>query len=292
VGMYKQVRTNWNRWGNQDERGTVNLLNQAHVLESFELVKMGRVYSLGAPVGKDGPVGPDRNKTWHVLNAIGNDPKPGGGGGADDILVTHCHASTHIDAFSHIWYENQLFNGHGSETVTPDGAMKCGVEKIGWIISRGLMLDIPSMLGMDRLPDTYAISVKEIEDCLTENKLKVRSGDVLLIRTGWYKSFLQGDANMDSYPGVSRELCGWLYDQDIVVLGADNVAVEIYPPEPESNGTLPVHKTMLRDLGAHLIEFLNLEELARDKVNEFLFITAPLKITGGIGSPINPLAIV
>ena len=82
MGMYKQVRTNWNRWGNQDERGTVNLLNQAHVLESFELVKTGRVYSLGAPVGKDGPVGPDRNKTWHVLNAIGNDPKPGGGGGA------------------------------------------------------------------------------------------------------------------------------------------------------------------------------------------------------------------
>ncbi len=94
------------------------------------------------------------------------------------------------------------------------------------------------------------------------------------------------------YPGVSRAVCSWLYDHDILILGADNVAVEIYPPEPESRGSLPVHKTQLRDLGGYLVEFLNLEELARDSVYEFLFIAAPLRITGGIGSPINPLAIV
>ena len=290
--MYVEKRTNWGRWGAEDERGMLNVLTPERVKQALGLVRTGSVYSLGAPVGPDGPVGTGRRTTWHVLSAIRNDPRPGAGGGADDVLVTQCHASTHIDALSHAWSGGQLYNGHSSEHVTPRGAHRCGVDKIGWLMTRGILLDIPKLHGLDRLPGRHAVTPDELDAAASEEGVDVRPGDVVLVRTGWYKSFAEGESGYGGdYPGVSRTVCGWLYDHDILALGADNVAVEIYPPEPESEGRLPLHKTMLRDLGGYLIEFLNLEQIAQESVYEFLFVAAPLRITGGIGSPINPLAI-
>jgi len=269
----------------------LNLLTPQHLLSTLKIVKQGTVYSLGAPVGRSGPVHAGRNTTWHIMSTI--DSRPDGGGGADDILVTQCHASTHIDALCHVWYERQLYNGHSSENVTPGGAKRCGVENIRWVIARGVLLDIPKSLGVDRLPGRHAVTPAELDKAAALEKVQIRPGDVVLVRTGWYRSFAAGDADMaGDYPGVGRSVCEWLLDHDVVALGADNVAVEIYPPEPESQGRLPVHKTMLRDLGGYLIEFLNLEEIAQQSVYEFVFVAAPLRITGGIGSPINPLAIV
>jgi len=292
--MSTAERTNWGRWGNNDQRGMLNLLTPERVMKSFGLASAGKVYSLGAPVGRDGPVHASRNTTWHLVNSINNDSSAGGGGGgADDVLVTQCHASTHIDGLAHVWAGRQLFNGHSADYVTPEGAQRCGVENIGWIISRGVMLDIPKLKGLERLPGRHAVTPDELDKAAFSQGVEIVSGDVVLVRTGWYKTFAVGEADMGGdYPGVSRTVCRWLYDHDILILGADNVAVEIYPPEPESFGVLPVHKTQLRDLGGYLVEFLNLEELAKDNVYEFLFIAAPLRITGGIGSPINPLAIV
>jgi len=159
-------------------------------------------------------------------------------------------------------------------------------------VTRGIMLDIPKSLGVDRLDGRHAVTPDEMDAAASQQGIEIRSGDAVLVRTGWYKTFAEGKADMGGdYPGVSRTVCDWLYDHDILILGADNVAVEIYPPEPESDGKLPVHKTMLRDLGGYLMEFLNLEEIAQQSVHEFLLVAAPLRITGGIGSPINPLAI-
>ena len=290
--MRTKKRTNWGRWGNNDQRGMLNLLTPERVMKSFGLASAGRVYSLGASVGQDGPVHASRNSSWHLVNSINNDSSHGSGG-ADDILVTHCHASTHIDGLTHVWHKRQLFNGHSADYVTPEGAQRCGVENIGWIISRGVMLDIPKLKGLERLPDRHAVTPDELDEAAFSQGVDIGSGDVVLVRTGWYKTFALGEADMGGdYPGVSRTVCSWLYDHDILILGADNVAVEIYPPEAESRGNLPVHKTQLCELGGYLVEFLNLEELAKENVYEFLFIAAPLRITGGTGSPINPLAIV
>ena len=286
-------RTNWGRWGGSDERGMLNELTQDRVMAALRMVDSGKVYSLGAPVGRDGPVHASRNTSWHIMSVINNNPEPGGEGGADDILVTQCHASTHIDALCHAWAESQLYNGHPASEVTPAGAQKCGVQNIEWVVTRGVMLDIPGLKGVDRVDGKYAVTPQDLDDAAYRQKSEIRSGDAVLVRTGWYKTFAEGKADLGGdYPGVSRTVCDWLYDHDVVALGADNVAVEIYPPEPESNGGLPVHQTMLRDLGGYLVEFLNLEELAKDKVYEFLFVAAPLRISGGVGSPINPLAIV
>ena len=112
----------------------------------MRIPSQGKVYSLGAPVGREGPIGL-RNTTHHYMSIIDNDPSPGGKGSADDVLVTHCHASTHIDGLCHIWYDSQLYNGHSASEVTPAGAQRCGVQNVDWMITRGVLLDIAALKG-------------------------------------------------------------------------------------------------------------------------------------------------
>ena len=283
--------SNWGRWGVDDERGTVNLLTPEHVGQAMRTPARGKVYSLGAPVGRDGPIIGLRNTTHHYLSAIDNDPSPGGTGSADDVLVTHCHASTHIDGLGHLWYDSTLYNGHPASHVTPDGASRCGVQNVDWIVTRGVLLDIAALKGVTRLENDYAITGEDLDAAASSRGVEIRPGDVVLVRTGWYTSYLDGTAEprADS-PGLSASAAEWITSHDLCAIGADNAAVEVWPLE--TPGWATIHRLMLRDLGGYIIEFLNLEDLARDESAEFLFVAAPLRITGGVGSPINPLAIV
>ena len=149
--MNKLRTSNWGRWGVDDERGTLNMLTPEHVGRVVRTPSRGKVYSLGAPAGRDGPIIGLRNTTHHYMSAINNDPSPGGRGSADDVLVTHSHASTHIDGHGHLWYDNQLYNGHPASVVTPDGAVRCGVQNVDWIVTRGVLLDIAALMGVSRL---------------------------------------------------------------------------------------------------------------------------------------------
>jgi kynurenine formamidase len=293
-------RSNWGRWGTDDERGTLNLLSPEHVRKSFELAESGRVYSLGAPVGAAGPIGGDRNRTHHYMTAIVDDPEPGGFSHADDSLVMHCHSSTHIDGFAHHWSGGQLYNGISASTVVPEGAQRCGVENIKWAITRGVLLDIPRVKGVLSLDDDYPISGDDLDQAVAEQRLEIRPADVVLVRTGWYSKYRQNpEVAHTTSAGLGLEAMDWVTRHDLVALGADNAAVEIWPPQVRSAdgasvgrpGIMPIHELMLRDLGGYLMEYLNLDEIARDEIDEFLLIVAPLRITGGIGSPVNPLVI-
>ena len=287
-----ELRTsNWGRWGVDDERGTLNMLTPEHVGQVMRTPSRGKVYSLGAPVGRDGPIIGLRNTTHHYMSAINNDPSPGGRGSADDVLVTHSHASTHIDGHGHLWYDNQLYNGHPASVVTPDGAIRCGVQNVDWIVTRGVLLDIAALMGVSRLENDYAVTGDDLDAAARARGIDIRQGDVVLFRTGWYTRYLDGTAEprADS-PGLSASAAEWIRSHDLCAIGADNAAVEVWPLE--TPGWATIHRLMLRDLGGYIIEFLNLEDLARDESAEFLFVAAPLRITGGVGSPINPLAIV
>ena len=282
--------SNWGRWGVEDERGALNMLTSEHVGQAMRIPSQGKVYSLGAPVGREGPIGL-RNTTHHYMSIIDNDPSPGGKGSADDVLVTHCHASTHIDGLCHIWYDSQLYNGHSASEVTPAGAQRCGVQNVDWIITRGVLLDIAALKGVTRLENDYAVTGDDLDAAAKARGVDILPGDVVLFRTGWYTRYLEGTADLrGDYPGLSASAADWITAHDLCAIGADNVAVEIWPPEKP--GGLPIHRLMLRDLGGYLIELMNLEDLARDGHTEFLFVAAPLRISGGVGSPINPLAIV
>ena len=222
--------SNWGRWGADDERGTLNMLTDAHVGQATRIPTRGKVYSLGAPVGRDGPIGL-RNTTHHYMSRILNDPSPGGTGSADDVLVTHCHASTHLDGLCHIWYDSQLYNGHSASEVTPGGALRCGVQNVDWIITRGVLLDIAALKGVTRLENDYAVTGDDLDGAAKARGVDIRPGDVVLFRTGWYSRYLEGTADLrGDYPGLSASAAEWITAHDLCAIGADNVAVEIWPP--------------------------------------------------------------
>ena len=287
--MYPDARDNWSRWGADDERGTLNQLTPDSILAALRMPAKGKVYPLAMPISSETRVPHIRNAPWRWLSAQAGPDR----GSADEVLVLQYHgASTHIDGLGHMWYGGKLYNDFDERTIAPIGGLtKCGIDKAGPIISRGVMLDVASWKGLDRLPNGYAISADELRDCAAAQGIEVRPGDVVCIRTGWLRDF---KGNPDTYPGEpgpGLSALDWLIEGQVTTVGADNVAVEVTPPE-QKGVQLPFHHRWLRDVGGYLIEWLELEELARDRVYEFLFIALPLNITGGAGSPITPVAVV
>lgn len=283
--------SNWGRWGDDDQRGTANLLSAQGVLDAIRHVRNGRVYSLAAPLSPDGPNMPGRRQTWHVVTTR---PRPSGNGdmGADDIVMMHTHGTTHVDALSHIYVDDTLYNGHPASALTPFGAKRCGVENVGPIVTRGVLLDIAGFRGVGRLEGGQAIEPDELDACARKQGVEVRAGDVVLVRTGWWQLFSEGGAARDEFyatePGPSGDCGEWFRANDIVGLGADNTAVEAVTSWANA---LPLHRNVIWGCGGYLMEFVDLEALAADGIHEFLFVATPLKLDGGIGSPIVPLAI-
>lgn len=148
---------------------------------------------------------------------------------------------------------------------------------------------------MTHLADTHTISPQELISCADAAGVSVRRGDVVLIRTGWRTVFNSDPQRyVSSAPGIGIEAARWLAEQQVAAVGSDNMAVEVQTAHDrfEDGSAAPeCHKLLIRDRGTYLIELLNLEELATHAAAEFLFVAAPLKILGGSGSPLNPLAI-
>ncbi|CAN5510566.1 cyclase family protein [soil metagenome] len=280
--------SNWGRWGATDERGMLNLLTPALVKEAAGFVKTGQVYSLSMPLEAEGPQWPTRHKTWRVTTF--RNPH-GDRGSADDIVTLHSHSGTHMDALCHVWHDNQLYNGYSAdEHITSTGATRNSIDKIGFIVGRGLLLDIAGWKGVDHLQLGEAVTAADLDACAAAQGVTVRPGDLLLIRTGWMRVFTSDRPLYNQgEPGIDESTIPWLKQHDIVAVGADNQAVEVLQEIPPP--ALPIHIAAIRDLGIYLIENLNLDALAADKVYESLLVIAPLPLTGAVGSPVNPIAI-
>lgn len=280
--------SNWGRWGATDERGTLNLLTPTIVQQAAGLVKTGKVYSLAMPLEAEGPQWPSRHKTWRVTTF--RNP-PGERGSADDVVAMHSHSGTHMDALCHIWYDNQLFNGYSAaEHVTSTGATRNAIHNVPFIVGRGLLLDIAGWKGVDHLELGEAITAADLDACAAAQGVTVQPGDLILLRTGWMHIFHSDRALYNQgEPGIDTSTIPWLKAHDIVAICADNQAIEVFSemPPPE----LPVHAAAIRDLGIYLVENLNLDALAADKVYECLLVISPLPLTGAIGSPVNPIAL-
>jgi kynurenine formamidase len=280
--------SNWGRWGSEDEQGSLNLITPILVKEAASLVKIGKVYSLAMPLEADGPQWPQRHKTWRVTT-YRNDPTDSGG--ADDVVTLHSHSGTHMDALCHVWYHNQLYNGFdATENVSSNGATRNSIDKVPYIVGRGILLDIAGWKGVDHLELGEPITASELSQCAQSQQIRPRGGDILLVRTGWLRVFEKDPVLFNKgAPGVDLSTLPWLKQHDIVAIGADNHGVEVMPTIPPAG--VPFHRVAIRDLGIYLLEYLNLEELATDQAYEFFFMVAPLKLTAGVGSPINPIAI-
>jgi kynurenine formamidase len=169
-------------------------------------------------------------------------------------------------------------------------------KAVSRLISRGVLLDIARLKGVDRLADSYEITIDDL--CAAEERQGVRvdSGDILLVRTGWYQWFLEGDRThfMGNESGLGFETCRWLREREVAAVAFDNYACEVWP-SPIPGAMAPFHQVAIRDLGLTLGEMFNFEELAadceQDSVWEFFFCGPGLKVTGSVGSPITPMVI-
>lgn len=285
----------WGRWGTEDERGALNFIDPAKTVSAAQLVTTGRVYPLALPIRRNGPMaGPNtRNAPLHLMRLDGGDfqqKDPMKVCNADDYVVLATHGSTHLDALCHVWRGDRLYNGFSMREVRSTGAWKLGIEKVGAIVSRGVLIDVARNQGVEHLAPGTVITEQHLEDALDERGLTLERGDVVLIRTGWLGAFKGlGSVFNENPPGIGMAAAGWLVDKEIAVVGTDTPSVEVVPSEDGS--IVPVHILMLHENGVYLLELAMLDSLADDMVNQFLFVGAPLMILGGTAGPLTPVAI-
>lgn len=292
-GTRHWAQHNWSRWGEDDQRGAPNLLSADRVVAGAGLVRRGMTYQLGRQLGARTAVPPLRDHPRLTMNRHGGSAPMGRTRViefADDEISMATHTATHIDAPAHIWYGGQLYNGFPSSSVTSEGAARCGVEHLGPLVGRGVLIDAAAD---GPVPDGTAITVTHLERCLARQRVRLRMADVVLVRTGWWdQSASDPDTDWRSEPGLDLEAAEWLAQCDPAVVGADNVAFEVLPADAGGGRAFPVHELLLRDCGVPIIEGLDLDALAADGVYEFLFVAAPLALVGATASPVNPVAVV
>jgi kynurenine formamidase len=286
---------NWSRWGPDDERGALNLIGPGAVRRGMAAVRTGEPVSLGLPmVAGQGPIAAMRAPLQHFMLRDGGDyaaglPERPGFGYADDSILVACHGTTHLDALAHVWRDGHMWNGFPAASVSSRGAKRCGIEKAGPVVTRGLFLDFAS--DGAGLAAGEAITADRLDAAVRAAGLDPAPGDALLIRTGWLRQWREGAATVESWPGLDAGCAGWLRERDIALAGADNIAVEA-GPSGVPGSAMPLHVAAIRDCGIYFLELLDLEELARRAVSTVMLVVAPLNIVGGVGSPCAPVAIV
>lgn len=286
---------NWDRWGAEDERGAPNLLTPQLVREAAAAVRTGEVVSLGLPLDARTLVPPGRRALEHAMTRDGGDYAIGGkvlgrSRYSDDLLIVGTHTGTHVDALAHVWYDEELYNGFGQDSVRSSGARRCGIDKLGPLVGRGILLDVAGHVGQEALPVDFRISGESLAAVAAADGVEVRAGDIVLVRTGWLGRHGGDEATYFSgEPGLDESGARWLAARDVAAIGADNYAVEQLAPG--SRDGFPVHEILLRDHGVPLMEGVVLDDLAARGAREFLFVAAPLPVRGGTASPVCPVAI-
>ena len=289
---WKPVQNCPSKWGAADERGSANHMKPESVLKATRLIRTGEVIEIGQVLGPSMPFFGTRRFDVHTkrtfMNAFSNRR-----GSNEELVVSEIgQVGTQFDGFSHQTHEDSMYNCHKvSEQETRSGFKKLGVEKVGMLMTRGILIDVAGLKGVEMLPDAYEITVADLEAALDRQKLAIQPGDAILIHTGWGKLWAKDNARyVKSCPGLGVAAAEWVARKDPMLVGADNWPVEV-SPNPDSQLSLPGHQIFLVLNGVHLLENLKLDELAAKRVHEFAFAMQPLKIQGGSGSTVAPVAI-
>jgi len=213
--------------------------------------------------------------------------------GASGMLTMMEHSGTHIDALCNQACDLELYGGVKVDDVErQDGYRELGAETMKPLLGRGILLDVAGVKGVAQLPQNYSITADDLVAAARAAAIVVRAGDVLLVRTGYASSWTD-EATYLNAAGVSKSANIWAADQQVIAVGADNMAWDCMTDrDPDTNMALFGHAHLLVTHGIHIIENLNLDELAASKIHEFAFVGIPLKFRGATGSPIRPLALV
>jgi len=280
------------KWGAGDERGSANHMKPETVLGATKLIRTGEVIELGHVLRAGMPIQATRQFNLHTKRTFMN-PQSNQRGSNEELVTTELgQVGTQFDGFTHQSHGDSLYNCFKiSEIASRTGFTRLGIEKVGTLMTRGVLIDVAGLKGVDTLPDTYEITVQDLQQALQKQKLTLRPGDAVLINTGWGRLWGKENARyMKGNPGVGVAAAEWLVKQDPMLLGSDNGPVEV-SPNPDSQISLPLHQIALVVNGIHLLENLKLDELAAKRVHEFAFVMQPLKLQGATGSTVAPVAI-
>ena len=280
------------KWGASDERGSANHMKPASVLKAASLIKTGEVIELGHVLSPQMPFFGTRRFDVHTKRTFMNQPSNRRGSNEEIVISEIGQVGTQFDGFAHQTHEDSLYNCFKVEEVAGRGGFtKLGIEKVGALITRGVMIDVAGLKGVEMLGDAYEITVEDLEAALKKQNLILQPGDAVIIHTGWGKLWAKDNARyVKSCPGIGVKAAQWLAGKDPMLLGSDNWPVEV-APNPDPQISLPVHQIALVVNGIHLLENMKLDELAQKQVYEFAFMMQPLKMQGGSGSTVAPIAV-
>jgi kynurenine formamidase len=297
---------NWGRWGPDDEAGTLNFIAPEDIVAAAGLIKKGKVFSLALNFDNQGPqVGlwGNRFNPIHTMLATGTDAVAGiqdenGIRYADDMVSLPLQCGTQWDALGHIFLDDKMWNGYDAVLVDSNGAKKNGIEKVkDKMVGRGVLLDIARHVGIESLDEGMAITIEDLDGCAEAQGVEIRRGDFVLVRTGMMEQrqrdgwggYAGGDA-----PGLAFETAEWIYQREIAAICCDTWGCEVRPNETE-DAQQPWHWVVIPKIGISMGEIFVMGELAEDCADdgvwEFFFCAPPLPVTGGVGSPLNPIAI-
>jgi kynurenine formamidase len=280
------------KWGAGDERGSGNHMKPQSVLNAAKLIKTGEVIELSHVLNAAMPIQSTRRFEMFTKRTgafLGSNRR----GSNEELVVSEIgQVGTQFDGFAHQTHGNSLYNCFKQDDITTrTGFTKLGIQNVGALVTRGVMIDVAGYKGVDMLGDTYEITVADLEGALKKQNMTLQPGDAVIINTGWGKLWGKDNARYTkSNPGIGVKAGEWLIAKDPMLLGSDNTPVEVAPPaDPMLSG--PIHQMALVINGVHLLEHLKLDELAAKGVHEFAFVITPLKLEGATGSTVAPIAI-
>jgi len=259
-------------------------------------IRQAKVFDLGQPFFPGMPHYPVHPPfIFGLTKQHGDFVSAEGVSSAADAIALGTHTGTHIDALCHFSCGGKLHGGMEASVVQSyaGGIREHSIDTVAPILRRGLLLDIAGQAGMESLPANFTITPEQLDAAVHAAQVKIERGDVVLLRTGWARywndavRYITGGSGAGpAGPGPALEAAHWLSARGIFAAGSDTVAFEKVPSQ------MPVHVHLLVESGIHIIENLNLDDLARQRIYEFVFVAAPLSMRGATGSPIRPLALV
>ena len=282
------------KWGPNDEIGAANYITPERVKAAAQLVKTGKTYALGIPVGSDTPAYPPRSVKVTIVQ-----PGQAGNHGIgpnqatynDDMITGWVGVGSQMDGLGHLGVDHVYYNGNKiADFGDVSGLKKLGIDKVPPLVARGVMLDMAAYYKTDVVKEGTAFNTKEIEEAAKAQGVEIKEGDVVLFHTGWLSLVGKDDKRYNGgEPGLGVEGAKYLTSKGVVAVGADTWGVEVVPFE--KNTVFEVHQILLAMNGTYILENMDTSELAKDKGYEFLFVLGQPRFKGGVQSMINPVAI-
>lgn len=303
---------NWGRWGADDEIGTLNFLTDEVVRNAAQCIRSGKRFSLAFPLQLNGlqtgaihgRVNPLR--TMVAINAcFTGDTETFCT--SDDVVTMGLQAATHWDGLCHASYGGKIYGGRDASTINEHGASVCGIHKISSLTGRGVLLDIARLKGLDELVPAYAITGDDLTAAAEAQGVDIRSGDIILVRTGKMARAKAGDlagfmgeidpaTSLPNAPGIGLSCAEWFHAQETAAVATDTITFEVFPWDPSAPGAMmPMHCLHLVEMGMTQGQNFDLEALAADCAADgqydFFLEASPQPFVGAVGSPVNPVAI-